>query len=187
LYVVFVPILGLFLRHRPAATVWIGAFLAAVGMYFLSVTGSFQISKGDLYVLGCAFVWAFHVIYIGHVSPRVDALKLALMQYIVTSFLSLVVAVFFEKILWQAIIDAAVPLLYGGVFSVGIAYTLQIVGQKKAPPAHAAIILSSEAAFAALGGWLILHEVLSARALIGCVLMLAGMVLAQVRRKDVAM
>ncbi|MDD5508933.1 MAG: DMT family transporter [Bacteroidales bacterium] len=186
LYVVFVPILGLFIRHRPAFFVWIGAFLATMGMYFLSVTGSFHIAKGDLLVLGCAFVWAFHVLYIGHVSPRVDALKLALIQYIITSLLSLVIAVLFEKIVWQAIVDATVPLLYGGIFSVGIAYTLQIVGQKKAPPAHAAIILSAEAVFAAVGGWLILNEVLSARALLGCALMLAGMVLAQVKIKDVA-
>ena len=187
LYVVFVPILGLFLRHRPALFVWIGALLAAIGMYFLSVTGSFHISKGDLLVLGCAFVWAFHVLYIGHVSPRVDALKLALIQYVVTSLLSMIVALLIETIAWQAIVDATVPLLYGGIFSVGVAYTLQIVGQKKAPPAHAAIILSAEAVFAALGGWLILHEVLSARALLGCSLMLAGMVLAQVKRENIAM
>ncbi|HNS18168.1 MAG TPA: DMT family transporter [Bacteroidales bacterium] len=186
LYVVFVPVLGLFLRQRPAVYVWIGAVMAAAGMYLLSVTGNFQMSKGDLYVLGCAFVWAFHVLYIGHLSPRVDALKLALIQYVITSVLSLLIAVFFETILWRAIQDATLPLLYGGIFSVGIAYTLQIVGQKKAPPAHAAIILSLEAVFAALGGWLILHEVLSTRALIGCALMLAGMVLAQVKRGNVA-
>lgn len=186
LYVVFVPILGLFIRQRPSITVWIGAVLAAVGMYFLSVTGDFQISKGDLFVLGCAFVWAFHVLYIGHVSPRVDALKLALIQYVVCSALSLFIAVFFEKIVWQAILDAAIPILYSGLFSVGIGYTLQIVGQKRAPPAHAAIILSSEAVFAAFGGWLILQEVLPTLTLMGCALMLAGMVLAQVRLKNVA-
>jgi drug/metabolite transporter (DMT)-like permease len=186
LYVVFVPILGLFIRQRPSITVWIGAVLAAFGMYFLSVTGNFQISKGDLFVLGCAFVWAFHVLYIGHVSPRVDALKLALIQYVVCSALSLFIAVFFEKIVWQAILGAAIPILYSGLFSVGIGYTLQIVGQKRAPPAHAAIILSSEAVFAAFGGWLILQEVLPTLALMGCALMLAGMVLAQVRLKNVA-
>ncbi len=183
LYVVFVPIFGLFLRHRPAVFVWIGAAMAAAGMYLLSVTGNLQVSKGDLYVLGCAVVWAFHVLYIGSVSPRVDALKLAVIQYMVTSVLSFVVALFIEEIHWQSIVDAAIPILYGGLFSVGIAYTLQIVGQKKAPPAHAAIILSSEAVFAVFGGWLILHEVLTSRALIGCAMMLAGMVLAQVKRK----
>jgi len=99
----------------------------------------------------------------------------------------MIVALLIETIAWQAIVDATVPLLYGGIFSVGVAYTLQIVGQKKAPPAHAAIILSAEAVFAALGGWLILHEVLSARALLGCSLMLAGMVLAQVKRENIAM
>jgi drug/metabolite transporter (DMT)-like permease len=182
LYVVFVPILGLFLRHRPAVTVWIGAGMVAAGMYFLSVTSDFQVSKGDLYVLGCAFVWAFHVLYISYISPRVDALKLAVMQYMVTSLLSMLLAILFEEIRWQAIVDAIVPILYGGLFSVGIAYTLQIVGQKKTPPSHAAIILSMEAVFAAFGGWLILHEVLSTRALLGCGLMLAGMLLAQVKR-----
>jgi drug/metabolite transporter (DMT)-like permease len=187
LYVVFVPILGLFIRHQPAITVWIGAVLAAAGMYFLSVTGDFQVSKGDLFVLGCAFVWAFHVLYISRVSPRVDALKLALIQYIVTSLLSMIIAFLFEKIVWQAILDAAMPILYSGLFSVGIGYTLQIVGQKKAPPARAAIILSSEAVFAAFGGWLILHEMISTRALTGCALMLTGMVLAQIRRKNLAM
>ncbi len=186
LYVVFVPIFGLFIRQRPGTTVWIGAFLAAAGMYLLSITVIFQISKGDLYVLGCALFWAIHVLYIGTISPRVDALKLAVIQYMVTSVLSFIIAVFFEPIVWQAIVDAAIPILYGGLFSVGIAYTLQIVGQKKAPPAHAAIILSMEAVFAALGGWLILHEVLSTRALIGCSLMLAGMLLAQMKRRNIA-
>jgi drug/metabolite transporter (DMT)-like permease len=187
LYVVFVPLLGLFLRHRPGIMVWVGALMAAAGMYLLSVTSEFQISKGDLYVLGCALVWAFHVLYLSYLSPRVDALKLAVMQYMVTSILSMVLAIFFEIIRWQAIVDAIVPILYGGLFSVGIAYTLQIVGQKKTPPSHAAIILSMEAVFAAFGGWLILHEVLTSRALLGCALMLAGMLLAQVRRRNVAM
>jgi drug/metabolite transporter (DMT)-like permease len=187
LYVVFVPLLGLFLRHRPGVMVWVGALMAAAGMYLLSVTSEFQISKGDLYVLGCAFVWSVHVLYISYISPRVDALKLAVMQYMVTSVLSMLLALFFEEIRWQAIVDAIVPILYGGIFSVGIAYTLQIVGQKKTPPSHAAIILSMEAVFAAFGGWLILHEVLSSRALLGCTMMLAGMLLAQVKRRNVAM
>jgi drug/metabolite transporter (DMT)-like permease len=175
LYVVFVPIIGLFLGQRLRVNVWLGVLLAAGGMYFLSVTEKFQISRGDLLVLGCAFVWAFHVLFIGVVSPRVDALKLAVIQYFITSALSLVMALFFEEIHTEAILNAAIPLLYGGLLSVGIAYTLQIVGQKKSPPAHAAIILSSEAVFAAFGGWLIINETLTPRALLGCGLMLAGM------------
>lgn len=186
LYVVFVPIFGLFIRHRPAYTVWIGALLAAVGMYFLSVTGNFRMSAGDLFVLGCAVVWAVHVLYIGSLSPRVDALKLAIIQYTVTSVLSFIVALLSEQIQWKAIMHAIIPILYAGLFSVGIAYTLQIIGQKKAPPSHAAIILSMEAVFAAFGGWMILDEVLSTRALAGCFLMMAGMLLAQVNRKNLA-
>jgi drug/metabolite transporter (DMT)-like permease len=185
LYVVFVPLIGLFIRQRPPLTVWVGALLALTGMFLLSVTGGFHISKGDMLVLACAVVWALHVLYIGSISPRVDALKLALMQYLVTTGLSLLVALFFEKIRWEAIVAAAIPLLYGGCLSVGVAYTLQVVAQKKAPPAPAAIIMSMEGVFAALGGWLLINESMSARALTGCALMLTGMILAQTRRKKV--
>jgi drug/metabolite transporter (DMT)-like permease len=184
LYVVFVPLIGLFIKQRPAITVWMGALLAVTGMYFLSVTGNFHVSKGDLLVLSCAFVWAFHVLFIGSISPRVDALKLALLQYLVTAVLSLLVALIFEKIVWDAIVKAAVPLLYGGCLSVGVAYTLQIIAQKKSPPAPAAIILSMEGVFAVIGGWLLIHETMSSKALLGCWMMLAGMILAQVRRRD---
>ncbi len=181
LYVVIVPILGLFFRHKPGFGVWMGAFLAVVGMYFLSVTGRFNISKGDLFVFACAFFWAAHVLYIGFISRHVNVLKLAVFQYIVCSVLSMLVAVVFETIQWQSIVDATIPILYGGLLSVGIAYTLQIIAQKKAPPAHAAIILSMEAVFAVIGGWLILNEMLTVRGIIGCGLMLAGMLLAQLQ------
>ncbi len=189
LYVVVVPILGLFFRHKPGFGVWMGAFLAVVGMYFLCVTGRFNISKGDLFVLACSFFWAAHVLYIGFISRQVNVLKLAVFQYVVCSVLSMLVAVVFETIQWQSIIDATIPILYGGLLSVGIAYTLQIIAQKKAPPAHAAIILSMEAVFAVIGGWLILNETLTGRGIIGCSLMLSGMLLAQlqafmIKKKD---
>ena len=181
LYVVIVPILGLLFKHKPGFGVWIGAFLAVVGMYFLSVTGRFNISKGDLFVFACSFFFAAHVLYIGFISRHVNVLKLAVFQYIVCSVLSLLVAVVFETIQWQSIVDATIPILYGGLLSVGIAYTLQIIAQKKAPPAHAAIILSMEAVFAVIAGWLILNEILTVRGIIGCGLMLAGMLLAQLQ------
>ncbi|MCK5838867.1 MAG: DMT family transporter [Bacteroidales bacterium] len=181
LYVVIVPILGLLFKHKPGFGVWIGAFLAVVGMYFLSVTGRFNISKGDLFVFACSFFFAAHVLYIGFISRHVNVLKLAVFQYIVCSVLSLLVAVVFETIQWQSIVDATIPILYGGLLSVGIAYTLPIIAQKKAPPAHAAIILSMEAVFAVIAGWLILNEILTVRGIIGCGLMLAGMLLAQLQ------
>ncbi|MHC4945301.1 MAG: DMT family transporter [Planctomycetota bacterium] len=179
LYVVFVPLLGLFFRQRPGSGTWIGAVLAAVGLYFLSVTESLTIDFGDLLVLCGACIWACHVLVIGWLSPRVDALKLACTQYLVCAALSLTTAVCVETISIDALWQAAWPIFYGGALSVGIAYTLQVLAQKKAPPAHAAILLSLEAVFAALGGWIVLGEILSLRGLAGCALMLFGMLASQ--------
>jgi drug/metabolite transporter (DMT)-like permease len=179
LYVIIVPILGLIWRQQPKIGTWIGAFLAAIGLYFLSVTEQFTIALGDLLVLIGAFFWAAHVLIIGWLSPRINSIKLAFSQYLACAMLSLVVAVAFETISMQSISQAAIPILYGGLLSVGIAYTLQVIAQRDSHPAHAAILLSMEAVFAAIGGWLILDEVISARGLFGCGLMLAGMLLSQ--------
>lgn len=189
LYVVIVPLLGLIWGQRPGGGTWLGAFLAAAGLYLLSVTDTFTIAFGDLLVLIGAFFWAGHVLIIGWLSPRTDSLKLACFQYAVCSVLSLITAVVFETMTVAGIIDALIPILYGGIMSVGIAYTLQVVAQRHAHPAHAAILLSLEAVFAAIGGWILLGERLSARGFTGCTLMLAGMLLSQLwelyRRKPV--
>ena len=179
LYVVIVPIMGLALRQRTNSGTWLGAFLAAAGLYFLSITAQFTIAWGDLLVLIGAFFWAAHVLIIGWLSPRMDALKLAITQFAACSLLSLLTAWIIETMTWEGLRQAAIPILYGGLGSVGVAYTLQVVAQKDAPPAHAAIFLSLEAVFAAMGGALMLGEVLSPRALFGCGLMLAGMLLSQ--------
>lgn len=181
LYVVIVPFLGLFLRKKTGIGIWIGALMAVVGMYFLSVTGGFQIGLGDLLVFASAFFWAGHVLTIDYLAARADSLKIAFIQFMVCSILSFIVAFAAEDVQVQGIIDGAIPVLYGGIMSVGVAYTLQIVAQKNAHPAHAAIILSLESVFAVLGGWLVLSEGLTLRGLLGCALMLAGMVLAQVQ------
>lgn len=179
LYVVIVPLLGLFLRQLPNAGTWIGAALATAGLYLLSITNQLTIAFGDVLVLIGAFFWAGHVLIIGWLSPRLDALKLALTQFAACSLLSLLTAAMFESTSLDRIAQAALPILYGGVLSVGIAYTLQVVAQQRAYPAHAAILLSLEAVFAALGGWIVLGERLSARGLCGCGLMLAGMLISQ--------
>ena len=179
LYVIIVPILGLIWRQQPKIGTWIGAVLAAIGMYFLSVTEQFTIALGDLLVLIGAFFWAAHVLIIGWLSPRINPIKLALSQYLACSILSLITAAVIEDISMQSISQAAIPILYGGLLSVGIAYTLQVIAQRDAHPAHAAILLSMEAVFAAFGGWLILDEIISARGLFGCGLMLTGMLLSQ--------
>lgn len=181
LYVVIVPLLGLFWHKATEWGTWVGAALAAVGLYLLSVTEDFTIGFGDLLVLIGAFCWAGHVLIIGWLSPRSDPLKLALAQYGACAALSLAGGALTEPQSLEGIRQAALPIFYGGVFSVGIAYTLQVVAQQKAHPAHASILLSLEAVFAALGGWMILDERLSLRALIGCGLMMAGMLISQLQ------
>ncbi len=179
LYVVLVPIFALTLGKRQGAGVWIGAFLAVIGLYLLSVNEDFSMEYGDVLQLIGAFFWAGHVLVIGWISPRVNPLLLSIAQYCACSALSLVAALLMEDILWAGIRDCAIPILYGGVVSVGIAYTLQVVAQRDAQPAHAAIILSLESVFAALAGWLLLDETMGRRAIMGCALMLGGMLCAQ--------
>ena len=179
LYVVFVPLIGLALGRRTGRWTWGGALLAACGLYLLSVTGSFGIARGDLLVLLSAIFWASHVLIIDRYIGRSNSFRLAIFQYLVCSAASLVAALLVETIGLAAIRAAAIPLLYTGLLSVGIAYTLQLVAQRRAHPAHAAVILSMESVFAALGGWLVLGETLSGRGLTGCALMLGGMLLTQ--------
>jgi drug/metabolite transporter (DMT)-like permease len=180
LYVILVPIIGLRWGQKASAGTWVGAILAVAGLYLLSVTRHFTIERGDLLVFFSAFMWAAHVLWISWLSPRMNSLVLASIQFAVCSMLSLFVAVFSEPLVFGSIRQAAVPILYGGLCSVGIAYTLQVVAQKKAHPAHASIILSMEGAFAVLGGWILLKENMGVRGLTGCALMLSGMILSQI-------
>lgn len=184
-YVVLVPVVGLFVGHRNHLTIWIGVLLAISGMYFLSVTSDFTINPGDYYVLVCALIWTAHVLVMGYVAPRTDPIRTALIQFLICAILSGIVAIGWEEINLAAILEASWPILYGGIMSVGIAYTLQVVAQQNAHPAYASIILSLESVFAVLGGWILLHEPMTGRILIGCLLMLAGMVVVQVKGEGV--
>jgi drug/metabolite transporter (DMT)-like permease len=179
LYVVIVPFLGLIWKQHTNRGTWVGAICAAAGLYFLSITKQFTIDFGDFLVLLAAFCFAAHVLVIGWLSPKMNSLRLAFIQYAAVSLISLIVAFIVEEVSLDGIAQATVPILYGGVMSVGIAYTLQVIGQRTAHPAHASIILSLEAVFAALGGWLILQEVMTFRQLSGCALMLSGMLTSQ--------
>jgi len=183
-YVVLVPILGYFLGQKIGALRWMAALLALVGLYFLSVTRDLSMGKGDIIVLGSALFWALHIIVVGQASAKLDPLIFSFAQFILCSFLSLGGALIFEDPSWQGIGQAGIPILYGGLLSVGVAYTLQVIAQKHAPPSHAVIILSMEGAFAALAGALVLREVLSGRQILGCLLMLGGMLLSQLGRKE---
>ena len=179
LYVILVPIIGLKLGRKTSTGTWLGAILAVTGLFFLSVTGQFTIAKGDFLVLLSAFMWAGHVLWISWLSPRMNPLILASSQFAICSVLSLITALALEPIVLSSILAASIPILFGGLFSVGIAYTLQVIAQRDAHPAHASILLSMEGAFAVLGGWLMLNEILSLRGIIGCALMLSGMLLSQ--------
>jgi drug/metabolite transporter (DMT)-like permease len=193
LYVVLVPIFSLFWRQNPNLGTWVGAVLAVIGLYLLSITEDLTISPGDVLVIVSAFFWAGHVHMIGYFSAKVGSIRLACIQFMVCAMLSLVVALFMETLSFQAIRLAAIPILYGGFMSVGVAFTLQVVAQRDAQPAHAAIIMSLETVFAALGGWIMLNETLPLRGIIGCGIMLAGMLASQLdirvalpsRRRDV--
>ena len=187
LYIVLVPILGIFLKQKTRSTTWIGAVTAAVGLYFLSINENLTIEFGDLLQIIGAFFWAAHIQLIDKFVKNIDAIKLSSVQFATCSVLSLITAFIFEDVKMSGIIDAIVPLLYGGIMSAGVAYTLQAVGQRNAKPSHAAIALSMEAVFAAIGGILLLKETLPLRGYFGCALMLAGMLISQtenIKRPD---
>lgn len=179
LYVVLVPFLGLFAGQRPGLGGGLGALVAVWGLYLLSVTEGFSLAPGDAWVLVSALFWAVHVQVLGRLSPRMDCIKLAFGQFAVCSLLNFVAAFLTEDVTLTSLLAGWFPIVYGGVMPVGVAYTLQVVAQKDAPPTHAAVILSLEAVFAALGGWIVLGEAMTLRAGAGCALMLAGMLLAQ--------
>lgn len=186
LYIVIVPILGIFLKQYVRLSTWMGVLVAVIGLYLLCVTESFSISNGDMLVLAGSFFFALHILVIDHYATRVDGLKLSCIQFATCSVLSLATAFVFESISVSGLLGALVPILYGGICSVGIAYTLQVIGQRNAEPSHAAIILSMETVVASLGGWIILNENLGLRGYAGCALMLCGMLLSQLQnfRRD---
>jgi drug/metabolite transporter (DMT)-like permease len=179
LYVIVVPLLGLLLGHKTGLGTWLGCLLAVVGMCLLSIGDNFHVASGDWLQLIGAFVWGAHVVLVSLFASRHDPIRLAFLQFATCSVVSLLLAVLFEPIALNAIIDAGPSLLYGGIVAVGVGYTLQVVAQKHAIASHAAIILSLEAVFAAIAGAWILGEALQLRGYIGCGLMLAGMLLAQ--------
>ena len=186
LYIFFVPLIGLFFGQRTGSGTWLGATMALVGLYLLSFSNGLSLNfanslelKGDLLELACAVFFAGHVLIIGFLAKKMDPIKLSIIQFFVAGALSLVVATLLELITWGMIVATVIPLLYAGIMSTGVAYTLQVVAQQHAHSSHAAIILSLEGAFALLGGWLLLDEQLPARGLIGCSLMLLGMLLSQ--------
>lgn len=181
LYVVLVPLIGIFFAQHTGRWTWLGAAIAVVGLYLLSVGPDFSVNKGDVWVLLSAGFFAGHVLVIGYLAKDLDNLRLAIWQFVVCAILSLAVAFMREldSLTLENIRSTAWPIAWAGIASVGVAYTLQIFAQKHAPASHAAIIMSLESVFAAVAGAIILDEVLNNRGLLGCGLMLAGMLLSQ--------
>ena len=180
LYMILVPFLGLFLRHVTGLNAWLGALLALVGLYLLSINTDFSMSRGDFLMFIGAIFWACHILWIDFIGRRVDALQLSAVQFLACGLLSSIMA-FWQEIPTLASVLLAWPaVLFASFISVGLAYTLQVVAQKKAKPAHAAIIMSMEAVFAAIGGVVFLDESLPMRGWIGCGLMMTGMLLSQI-------
>ncbi len=179
LYVVMVPIFSLFFGYKPGAWVWAGSALAIIGLFFLSPGASMALEFGDLLVFISAIFWAIHVLAIDFFLRRGYPLVLAAGQFFVCGALSLMVAIMFEGWSLMNYVSALPAIAYGGLISVGAGYTLQVVAQRDAPPGHVAIILSAEALFAAIFGWLILSEILSPKEGFGCILLFAGVIAAQ--------
>lgn len=179
LYVILVPVFGLFIGMRTGIGTWSGAALALSGMLLLSVNTDYSIARGDWLQLTGAACWAVHVLLVGALASRYDPVRVAFCQFVVCAVISLALAAIFEPIVWESIVLAGPAILYGGLLAVGVGFTLQVVAQRDAIASHAAVILSLEAVFAALAGWLILNETLSLRGFIGCCMMLAGMLIAQ--------
>ena len=180
MYILIVPILGLFMKKKVGMKVWLGVILATVGLYMLCMTSeSFSLSKGDLLVLVCAGFFSLHILIIDYFSPKVDGVRLSCIQFFVCGLISTVIAFIFENPNVGAILSGWLPILYAGVMSCGVAYTLQIIGQKNMDPTVASLILSLESVFSVLAGWVLLNQKLSIRELFGCVLMFLAIILAQ--------
>ena len=180
-YIVLVPLAAVLLGQRVRAVQWGGAVLAFAGVYFLSAHGETTINTGDLLVLICSFFWMAQILLIDRYARAVDAIELCFMQMIICTIGSAVLAAIYESFAWSDIWSAAVPILYAGVFSCGVAYTCQILGQAYVEPTQAAILMSTEAIFAAVAGWIVLGETMSGVQLLGCALLLGGALMAQVR------
>lgn len=183
-YIIIVPLMGMFVGKRCGIPVWIGVALALAGLYCLCITETFTIGRGDILVFICAICFSVHILVIDHFSPLVDGVKLSCIQFLVCGLLCSVVMLAKEHPQISQILAAAKPILYAGIMSCGVAYTLQIVGQKGMNPTIASLLLSMESVVSVLAGLLILHQKLSSRETIGCVLMFAAIVLAQLPQKE---
>lgn len=183
LYLILVPLTGIFFRKKIGAKVWMAVLLAVCGMYLLCITEGLHMTTGDLYLLGCAFVFTLHILVIDYFSPKVDGVAMSCIQFLLCGVLGMTGMFLTETVELSHVLEAWLPLTFSGVFSGGVAYTLQIVAQKDTEPAIASLLMSLESVFAVFGEWLILGQLMSGREFAGCGLMFAGILLTQLPEK----
>lgn len=180
MYIVLVPVFGIFVKKKTGVKVWIAVAAALAGLYLLCMTkGDFQLQKGDAYILGCAAVFALHILVVDHFSPLVDEVELSCVQFAVNAVLGTILMMLLEQPRMADLLAAWLPIVYAGALSSGVGYTFQIIGQKGMNPTVASLILSLESVISVLAGWLLLHQALTARELAGCALVFAAIILVQ--------
>lgn len=183
LYIVLVPLLGIFLGKKIRPVVWLGVALAIGGLYLLCVGEDFTVNKGDVLVLLCSFAFTIHITFVDHISQKIDGVVISCIQLFVCGLISIPGMLLFEEIDWDLIRQCTIPILYAGILSCGIAYTLQIVAQKYTEPTVASMIMSLESVFALLSGMILLKERIKPLEILGCVVMFVAIILAQLPEK----
>lgn len=181
LYVVLVPVFGLFFKRKVSLPTWIAVVLSVVALYLLCIKGDFSLAPGDLLVLVCAVCFAVHILVIDHFTAYCDGVKLSCLQFLFAGIISTICMFIFEDVDFAAILSCALPLLYVGIFSCGVGYTLQILAQKDSNPTVVTILLSLESVFAVIAGAIILKQQMTVREYIGCAIMFSAVILAQVQ------
>lgn len=183
LYIIIVPILGIFLKRKAGMKIWISVAIALIGLYLLCMKGSLSLSKGDFLILTCSICFAIHIMVVDHFTEKVSGTKLSCIQFLFAGVLSSVLMFAFEEPHWADIFVAWLPICYAGILSCGVAYTFQIIGQRGTDPTIASLILSLESVVSVLAGWIILGQTLTGREILGCVLMFGAIILAQINPK----
>lgn len=183
LYIIIVPVLGLFLKKKVGVNIWVSVAIAAVGMYLLCITDGFSVGRGDLLVFLCAVGFSLHILVIDYFSPKADGVVISCVQFFTAGVISAVLMAVFEKPSWGAVLSAWAPVLYAGVMSCGVGYTLQVVAQKNVEPTVASLIMSLESVFSLLAGWVLLGQKLLLKEQLGCALVFCAIILAQIPTK----
>ncbi len=179
MYVVLVPLIGIFLGHKIRSVDWLAVVMAVVGLYLLSITGGFHISKGDIYLILGSLSFTIHMLIQRHYSNLVDCVALSSAQFLIVGAVSLIPMFALENPAWQGILAAAIPILYSGALSSGVGFTLQLIAMQRVPPNQAALITAQESTFSVFFGWALLGETMTGRELLGCAFMLAGILISQ--------